>query len=107
LGGGLAFPFGDPRNQRRKRVGKKRGSKLGGRLFDIADEPFGEVAVGLGFFVETERGETSIEEALGVQPDFEPITRQEKQARKRLGLDNKKRRRSSNFAEGFDFQNFF
>ena len=75
-------------------------------MFDIADEPFGEVAVGLGFFVETQRGETSIEDALGIEPEFEPITRQEKQARARLGVDKKSRRRS-NFAEGFGLGDFF
>jgi len=105
LGGGLPTPFFPPSEAERKRrgTGKKRRSRLGGRLFDIADEPFGEVAVGLGFFVETERGETSIEEALGGFED-EPITRQEKQARARLGRG---RRRRENFAEGFDFGGFF
>ena len=76
-------------------------------MFDIADEPFGEVAVGLGFFVETERGETSVEEALGLDDEeFEPITRQEKQARARLGRGSGRKRRE-NFAEGFDFGEFF
>jgi len=95
-GGGVPFiPFGEEQRRKEQRRRSKRRSKLGGRLFDIADEPFGEVAVGLGFFVETERGETSIEEALGIDEDdddFEPITRQEKQARARLGKNGKKRR---------------
>lgn len=98
--------FPDPFGSRKRRRGRKKDSRLGGRLFDIADEPFGEVSVGLGFFVETERGEDTIEDALGIQPDFEPITRQEKQARARLGV-GKKSRRSQNFAEGFDFGEFF
>jgi len=106
-GGGLPTPFFPPSDEeKRKRGTKKRKSRLGGRLFDIADEPFGEVAVGLGFFVETERGESSIEEALGIDDEFEPITRQEKQARARLGV-GKGRRRQENFAEGFDFDSFF
>jgi len=100
---GLFFlPQGQLR--RRKLTRKERRSRLGGRLFDIADEPFGAVAVGLGFFVETQRGETSIEEALGV--DDEPLTRQERQARARLGRNGGRRRRE-NFAEGFDFGGFF
>jgi len=100
---GLFFlPQGQIR--RRRRTKKGRESRLGGRLFDIADEPFGAVAVGLGFFVETQRGETTIEEALGV-PD-EPLTRQERQARARLGRNGGSRRRQ-NFAEGFDFSGFF
>ena len=106
LGGGLPSPFFPPDDAEKRKRGtkKKRGSQLGGRLFDIADEPFGEVAVGLGFFVETERGETSIEDALGF--DDEPITRQEKQARARLGV-GKGRRRQQNFAEGFGLTDFF
>ena len=100
---GLFFlPQGQIRRPRR-RLRKGRGSRLGGRLFDIADEPFGKVAVGLGFFVETQRGESSIDEALGL-PD-EPLTRQERQARARLGRSGG--RSQENFAEGFDFGGFF
>lgn len=104
VSGGLPLPFGfDEVRRRRKRADKRRRSRLGGRLFDIADEPFGEVAVGLGFFVETRRGETSIEEALGIgEFSDEPITRQEKQARARLGR-NRKRRNEDEFGLG----NFF
>jgi len=101
---GLFFlPQGQVRRPRRRRD-RRRESELGGRLFDIADEPFGAITVGLGFFVETERGESTIEEALGF--DDEPLTRQERQARARLGRGGS-RRRQENFAEGFDFGGFF
>jgi len=90
-GAGLLFPFGD---ERRKRIRKGRKSKLGRRLFDIAEEPFGEVAVGLGFFIE-QKGSETIEEAIGTDADFtfDPITRQERQARARLGLTTKRKRK--------------
>ncbi len=91
-GAGLLFPFGE---ERRRRIGKRRKSKLGRRLFDVAEEPFGEVAVGLGFFIE-QKGSETIEQAIGTDSDFsfDPITRQERQARARLGLNNKRRRKS-------------
>ena len=108
FGGGAPPPFFprlDPLRSKKVPRKTKRKSKLGGRLFDIADEPFGEVAVGLGFFVDTERGETSIEDALGIEPEFVPITRQEREARERLGVG--KRKRSQSFAEGFGLGDFF
>ena len=110
FGGGLPppitfFPSLDPLRSKKVPRKTKKKSRLGGRLFDIADEPFGEVAVGLGFFVETERGEDTIEDALGIEPEFVPITRQEREARERLGVGKKKRSRS--FAEGFGLGDFF
>lgn len=93
-------PFGEPR---RRKKGKKRKSRLGGRLFDVATEPFGEVAVGLGFFIEQATPEQTIAEAIGTADiDFEPITRQERQARQRLGRTTKRRRNSRNQNQ-FDF----
>lgn len=96
--------LGSP-SQRGQQPFRRRGrsSRLGRRLFDIADEPFGKVAVGLGFFVEARRGETTIEEALGIGNDdeFEPITRQEKQARERLG------RNGGSQESGFGLDDFF
>ncbi len=85
-------PFGEPR--RRRKV-KRRPSRLGGRLFDIATEPFGEVEVGLGFFIEQTSPEQTIAEAIGTADiEFEPITRQERQARARLGINKKRKRKS-------------
>jgi len=90
-GAGLLFPFGE---ERRRRIRKRRKSKLGARLFDVAEEPFGEVAVGLGFFIE-QKGTETIEEAIGTDTDFsfDPITRQERQARARLGITTKRKRK--------------
>ncbi len=102
VAGGL---FGVPpaiADEIRRERRRQRQSRLGGRLFDIADEPFGAISVGLGFFVETERGEETIEQALGL-PE-EPLTRQERRARERLGRG---RRQQRGFAEGFDFSDFF
>ncbi len=84
-----------------RRSAVSRKSRIGKRLFDIADEPFGAVTVGLGFFIEQE-GEETIEQALGL-PE-EPLTRQERRARERLGRG---RRQQRGFAEGFDFSDFF
>ena len=92
-------PFGEPR---RRKIGKKRKSRLGGRLFDVATEPFGEVEVGLGFFIEQATPEQTIAEAIGTADIFEPITRQERQARQRLGRTGKRRRNSRNRNQ-FDF----
>jgi len=101
--------FGDGQRRRAERIGKK--SKVGKRLFDIADEPFGEVTVGLGFFIE-QRGEETIAESLGLDDNamFEPITRQERQARKRLGINGKNAKNGKNgngFTEGIDLESFF
>lgn len=92
-------PFGEPRKRKK---GKKRKSRLGGRLFDVATEPFGEVEVGLGFFIEQATPEQTIAEAIGTSDIFEPITRQERQARQRLGRTGKRRRKSRNQNQ-FDF----
>lgn len=91
------FPFLPPiEEERRRKRAKKRKSRLGGRLFDVATEPFGEVEVGLGFFIEQSRPEETIAESLGFGE--EPITRQERQARERLGKKGKRRTRNQ-----FDF----
>ena len=104
----LPFIFGERERRRRERTGRR--SRLGRRLFDIADEPFGEVEVGLGFFIEQETGRETIAEAIGTADiGFgEPITRQERQARERLGVNNKGRgRRRSNNVAGLDLDSFF
>ena len=49
---GIIFPFLLGEDERRRRERRGRKSRLGARLFDIADVPFGEVEVGLGFFIE-------------------------------------------------------
>ena len=108
---GIIFPF-LPFGSRRRKDKKERTSKLGARLFDIADEPFGEVEVGLGFFIEQKRPSETIAEAIGTADiSFgEPITRQERQARERLGVNRSKRGRRSrnnNFTEGIDLGSFF
>jgi len=96
------FPFLPPfEEERRRKRAKTKKSRLGGRLFDIATEPFGEVEVGLGFFIEQTRPEQTIAEAIGLGE--EPITRQERQARERLS----KRRRPRGFAEEFGLGDFF
>ena len=38
---------------------------------------------------------------------FEPITRQERQARKRLGINGKNGRNGNGFTEGIDLESFF
>ncbi len=108
---GIIFPF-LPFGSRRRKDKKERTSKLGARLFDIADEPFGEVEVGLGFFIEQKRPSETIAEAIGTADiSFgEPITRQERQARERLGVNRSKkgrRSRNNNFTEGIDLGSFF
>jgi len=98
------FPFGEQR--RRRKIKKGRRSRLGRRIFDVADEPFGAITVGLGFFAEQETGRETIEELVRGDESFEPLTRQERQARARLGRGGGRRRRQ-NFAEGFDLGDFF
>ena len=58
----------------------KKKSKVGKRLFDVADTPFGKVEVGLGFFIE-QRGDESIAEAIGTAP-------LKKKKKKDLPIDN-------------------
>jgi len=108
----LLFPFAFGEDERRRRERRGRRSRLGARLFDIADVPFGEVEVGLGFFIEQETGRETIAEAIGLDDiGFgEPITRQERQARARLGVNNRGRgrgRRRSNNVAGLDLDSFF
>ena len=100
-------PFGIGAQRQGVGFRRKRKSGQGRRIFDIADEPFGKVAVGLGFFVEARRGQgDSIESVLGI-PD-EPLTRQERQARERLGVGGGRGRTDpSNFSEGFELGDFF
>lgn len=105
----ILFPLGIEA-ERRRRERRGRRSRLGARLFDIADVPFGEVEVGLGFFIEQETGRETIAEAVGLEDiGFgEPITRQERQARARLGVSNRgKGRRRSNNVAGLDLDSFF
>lgn len=102
------FPFGE----RRRRKGKKgRKSRLGARLFDIADVPFGEVEVGLGFFIEQRTGRETIAEAIGIgEIETEPITAQERRARERLSKKGKKGKRNNNqfdFLAGTNLGNLF
>ncbi len=101
------LPFGQPLGRGSQPFRRRgRSSRVGRRLFDIADQPFGEISVGLGFFVEARRGETSVEQVLKGRglvddsDDFIPITRQEKQARARLG-------RQSQSDNGIDLDSFF
>jgi len=96
------FPFGEQR--RRRKIKKGRRSRLGRRIFDVADEPFGALTVGLGFFAEQETGRETIAELIG--DDDRVLTRQERQARARLGRGGGRRRRQ-NFAEGFGLGDFF
>lgn len=100
------FPFGE---RRRRRKGKKgRRSRLGRRLFDIADEPFGEVEVGLGFFIEQRTGRETIAEAIGIDEiETEPITAQERRARERLSKKGKKNNNQFDFLAGTNLGNLF
>jgi len=99
------FPFGE----RRRRKGKKgRRSRLGRRLFDIADEPFGEVEVGLGFFIEQRTGRETIAEAIGIDEiETEPITAQERRARERLRKKGKKNNNQFDFLAGTNLGSLF
>jgi len=61
-GGGIIPPIDQFRKLNQDR--KRKKSKQGKRLFDVAETPFGKVEVGLGFFIE-QKGEETIAEAIG------------------------------------------
>jgi len=77
----IPTPFGLPRNNFasvNKRDASRRKSGQGKRLFDVAETPFGEVTVGLGFFIE-QKGDETIAESIGV-PERKKVVKKKKTA---------------------------
>lgn len=61
-----------------KRDARRRKSGQGKRLFDVAETPFGQVTVGLGFFIE-QKGDESIAESIGVPEPKQPKAKKKKE----------------------------